>query len=315
MLWRRVEGMPHAAISAVFIPIGGGTLPGASIAQQDAEDEADFESSSSSGPGAMPAAPVGASSSASASAASGISASPVQAIVVTNFHAYWNPRWPELKVLQVALVTQATNRIRLAVNSKLGRNDGAVLLCGDLNTMPLLRGPTEADPSPGHGREWPLAPGVYELLTSGHLPAEHPHHPFARRKGALYKSDVPPLHPSSVPPITLPLRFASAYATVTGAEPAWTNWHTHDFVECLDYIFVATHERDSVTSASVGSSDSPLSPAWRPLTGAPMPFAVLQPPSEADILALPGGKAGGCPNEAVPSDHIPIAAKLRFPAP
>ena len=69
--------------------------------------------------------------------------------------------------------------------------------------------------------------------------------------------------------IHLPLRFASAYAAVAGAEPLWTNWHTHGFRECLDYIFVATHSRTVVTeqrgSGAGRSLHTAPASAWEPL--------------------------------------------------
>jgi endonuclease/exonuclease/phosphatase family metal-dependent hydrolase len=275
-----------------------------------------------------------------------------QCIVVANVHVYWSPSWPEVKVLQVALVAGACDALRRGANAAAGRDDTAVLLAGDFNTMPALSGPTEHDPLPwiqpspalaaataaahsplphgsssssgggggggggggdsdrgsgggvGEGGGWPLVPGVYELLTSGALPRTHPHHPYTRRRTDVpggFSGGGPAIHVDAVPALRLPLRFESAYVTVTGREPEWSNWHLHTFVETLDYILIATH---------VEHLEPDGSPSWRPLPGAPAPVAVLAPPSRAAILALEGGAEGGCPNEGVPSDHIPLVAKL-----
>ena len=317
-LWRRLDTMPHVALAAVFVPIGGsGHSAGGSAAAQPQEDDDDMDGSRS-GPGAMPT-PSSPSPSNDASqrlptlaAQAGGIVPAGQPIVITNFHAYWNPKWPEVKVLQVGLVIAAANRIRRSINARAGRDDAAVIFCGDLNTMPLLKGPTESDPLPGEGGR-PLVPGVYELLVSGRLDSSHPHHPVARRSGLYYKSDLPPLSPASMPALQLPLRFASAYVSVSGSEPEWSNWHTHDFCETLDYIFVATHEAAAVTEESASRSSSSgddYALEWRPLRAVPQPFSVLQPPSKTDVMALQGAAGGGCPNEGVPSDHIPLAAKF-----
>ena len=96
------------------------------------------------------------------------------------------------------------------------------------------------------------------------------------------------LHPASVPHIHLPLRFVSAYAAVAGAEPAWSNWHTHGFRECLDYMFVATHAREvAVCRRSHGTSATEPATAWAP---------IVPPPASASAAAAPvarGGSSGG----------------------
>lgn len=339
-LWQRLEGMPHAALAVVLTRRADGGAaarrdldsppaipsareaappaapPGSSDAGDDGDDGGDpFEAGGGRGrgAGAMPQPPP---------ASATVPPRGQQAFVITNFHAYWSPAWPELKVLQVALVTAGADRIRRQANAASGRDDAALVFCGDLNTMPSIAGPTEYDSEPGPAG-WPLTPGVYELLTSGSLPQEHPHHPYTRRKdGEGGKGNPnPPLHRDSVPALKLPLRFSSAYKAVTGSEPDWTNWHCHTFIECLDYVFVGTHEHSDSAGASdaVGSalgedvtmsSHEPAASSWQPIPRAPVPYAVLAPPAKEDILALDGGKEGGCPNEACPSDHIPLVVKF-----
>lgn len=107
-----------------------------------------------------------------------------QPLVVTNCHAFWDPKWPEAKAMQLALWVEATDHVRRAAVAATGRGDTAVVLCGDLNTVPSIAAPTDFDVlpgPPGSDAAWPLVPGVYHMLTHGHLPLEHAHHPFTRR--------------------------------------------------------------------------------------------------------------------------------------
>lgn len=321
-LWRRLEGMPQVALAAVIAPkaaaggsgsydvvmadSGAGAMPSPATASAAADDDDDY------GDG-LPSLLASSRGGAEPAAAHAPLPPGQQALVVTNFHAYWSPKWPEVKALQVALAVDATDGLRREVNARYGRTDTGVLFAGDFNTMPFIRGPTEYDAV----GPFPLVPGVYRLLSSGRLGADHPHHPVARRAPAHGRTDVPPLHPSALPHLELPLRFASAYVAAAGAEPAWTNWHGHDFVEALDYIWVATHERrpgagtgEGASSAAAAGDGDDDAAAWQPLPRVPVPVAVLLPPSGDDVRALDGGGAGGCPNEGIPSDHIPLVAAL-----
>ena len=316
-------------------------------------------------------------------------------VIVANAHLYWNPRYPEIKALQAALLVDALAELRgsicalgggrvpatLAALAKsashgtplrgrgrggagrsgprsaalaaakavvihgaatgglspLMSSDGtpaasvaiagtpgpALILCGDFNSLPVIRERTEYDSVvPPEG----LVSGVYDLLSTGLLPLAHPHHPASRRN----------LHSASVGPLDLPLRFHSAYAAVLGQEPPWTNWHRHEFKETLDYIWVAEAERGpGLASSDVPghSSSEPAGeagasgdggghvsgdevkllqkPMWIPLSGLRVHVdAVLDVPSDAAVHAYDGGAAGGCPNAGMPSDHIPIAARV-----
>lgn len=319
-------------------------------------------------------------------------------VIVANAHLYWNPRYPEIKALQAALLVDALAELRggicalgggrvpatlaaLATSAShgtplRGRGRGgagrsgprsaalaaakavvvpgaatggpsslmssdaappgayipgtpgpALILCGDFNSLPIIRERTEYDSVvPPEG----LVSGVYGLLSTGSLPLVHPHHPASRRN----------LHPASVGPLDLPLRFHSAYAAVLGQEPPWTNWHRHEFKETLDYIWVADAERgpglpvgpvssgvpgdsppgpvDETSASGDGSGEvsgdevEPLQrPTWMPLSGLRVHVdAVLDVPSDAAVHAYDGGAAGGCPNAGMPSDHIPIAARV-----
>ena len=315
-LWGAMEGMKHVA-QCLVLQLKAGDDGGSN---GDAGDQPSpiLQESARSWPAAGAAAAVAAALAAPTGGG--------QLLVVVNHHTFWDPGWPEVKTLQLSLVVHAADRLRRASDAAAARSDTALLLCGDLNTLPRLRSATRTDPFPGLGpaASWPLVPGVYELLTRGCLPACHAHHPFTRRGGAVYppirepSSGRPPLHAEAVPPLALPLRFASVHAAVAGAEPAWTNWHQHHFVETLDYILMATHElveergggEAAGTAAGGGAPTEEIT--WRPLQRVPQPLAALAEPSREDVLSLDGGREGGCPNEGIPSDHIPVVVRLAF---
>jgi len=132
--------------------------------------------------------------------------------------------------------------------------DAPFVLCGDFNIKP--------------------GDATYELLTSssGTLPPGHPELPPAREW-----DDWTP---------TVPTPLASAYATVDGAEPDFTNYaQVRDeppFIDCLDYIFY--------------SADGRLTPV-----------AVKPLPTREQV-------GGPLPTFAEPSDHILIAAEFKIAA-
>lgn len=302
-LWGWLRGMPHTALSLVLrarqrpgASGGGGAGP---AADGGARDDGAVAGGSDAELGDEESMGV-------AGSAHGHEAAPSSAplLVVTNFHAYWNPRWPEVKAMQVALVVDAAARLRQRVDAAGAPAPAAgstpLLLCGDFNSVPCLAGATDFDKEPGPAG-WPMATGVYALLTSGGLAQAHPHHPASRRAAAGLPLD-------SVPALALPLRFESAYARVLGREPAWTNWHA-SFVDTLDYVFVATHAR-----VDGGGDEGEGGAPWEALPGAPVAVAALEVPEDADVRALGGGAEGGCPNEGMPSDHIPLVVKLAWPA-
>lgn len=241
-------------------------------------------------------------------------------LIVANCHIYWNPRYPEIKVIQATLIVDALHDLRATLQrSAAGAATSAavrqtapspgpgLILCGDFNSMPVIRKPTEHDTEVPPGG---LVSGLYALLLDGFLPDDHPHHPRHRRSNLPLES-VSPLH--------LPLRFQSAYVCATGQEPSWTNWHGHDFRETLDYVFVATEEStcdtglsSEVETASLGVTLA-ASRSWHPVTGMRVePWAALDVPPDDVVRGFEGGDAGGCPNAGMPSDHILVAVKANL---
>ncbi|CAE8589614.1 unnamed protein product, partial [Polarella glacialis] len=78
---------------------------------------------------------------------------------VATSHLYWDPRYPDLKLLQAYLLAQELERFA---------GELPLVLAGDLNSTPLADGR-----SSGEGE----LSGVYSLLMRGVVDIRHPHHP------------------------------------------------------------------------------------------------------------------------------------------
>ncbi|CAE7805129.1 ccr4 [Symbiodinium sp. CCMP2456] len=133
-------------------------------------------------------------------------------LCISTSHLYWDPRYPDLKLLQAFLLARELETVAAT----------ELILAGDLNSTPLADGR-----SSGEGD----LSGVYELLVTGRVSALHPHHPVRMRPGSgilrgVGTKDVPDLRVSP---------FHSAYKEALGCEQAVTNL-TKDFQGCLDYI-------------------------------------------------------------------------------
>lgn len=131
-------------------------------------------------------------------------------VLVATSHLFWDPRYPDLKLLQAFLLAREVERLAAG---------GPAVLAGDLNSTPFLEG------SPG------AMSGAYELLTQGRVAASHPDHPAALRPAAGILRGI---SPEEVPELAVaPLR--SAYREAHGTEPLVTNV-SRDFRGCLDYV-------------------------------------------------------------------------------
>jgi len=156
-----------------------------------------------------------------------------------------------------AKVQVMTNHVSMAAQGALQFAEGTpCVLAGDFNIKP--------------------ADAPYELLTTGSLPADHPHMP-----------PLPPPNGDTWTP-TMPKVLDSAYVIGTGSEPEFTNlatnkWGGTAFCETLDYIFLSSGDGWKVR-------------AVRPL------------PSKEEVMIK-----GGCisyPIATEPSDHTMIWADL-----
>lgn len=130
-------------------------------------------------------------------------------LCVSTTHLHWDPKYPDLKLLQAFLLARELQGFA---------GERPLVLAGDLNSTPLTE-------------DGAAMSGVYRLLTQGNVLLGHPHHPVTLRPGAgilagVSKDDVPELE---VAP------FRSAYHEVNGCEGPITNV-SRDFRGCLDYI-------------------------------------------------------------------------------
>lgn len=132
---------------------------------------------------------------------------------IATTHLFWNPKYPDLKLLQAYLLTKELE--------KLCGTD-PVVLAGDFNSTPFTE---TVFGTAGLS-------GVYQLLVEGEVPLTNPHHPVVlrRTRGILLGVD-----PEDVPEFKV-LPFKSAYKEYFGSEGPITN-ASQEFRGCLDYIF------------------------------------------------------------------------------
>ena len=198
---------------------------------------------------------------------------------VATTHLFWDPKIPDLKLLQAYLLGRELHKYRQS-------NPAPIILGGDFNSVPLVDGnqQSEYNQSPEQSNSAgssssscasssSLASGVYDLFTQGQVAQDHPDHPCARRKK---------MH-GQVPMLRLPQRWRSAYKDVQGCEPKFTNY-TAGFKGCLDYILMS-----SVEDVDVRAS------------------AALSLPTEDDLK-----KEIGLPSSVFPSDHLPLLAEFEL---
>jgi len=149
-------------------------------------------------------------------------------LCIATSHLFWDPRYPDLKLLQAFLLVRELDSFMPS---------SPLVLAGDLNSTPHLEGGGVS--------------GVYALLTRGDVPPDHPHHPVALRRGVgilrgVAVSDMPQL---SVPPLL------SAYREAQGYEGPITN-ASRDFTGCLDYILYRRCGADFNAADAIAAADS-----------------------------------------------------------
>jgi len=132
------------------------------------------------------------------------------------------------------------------------------MLCGDFNSTPEN--------------------AVYDLLSSGVV---HPGHPDVNLDDMVDGRERERVLPQNIHQLSHGFRLGSAYATVTGTEPAFTNY-TGGFKGVLDYMWYSSE-------------------LLRPLSTSPVP-------KEDEIRDI--GIA--MPSVGFSSDHILIMADMRF---
>ncbi|KAF0688105.1 Aste57867_20266 [Aphanomyces stellatus] len=117
-------------------------------------------------------------------------------ISVTNVHIFSNPEFPDVKLWQTHTLLQQIEHLAHARRLP-------VIVCGDFNSEP--------------------SSAVYDLLSQNHVRSDHP--------DLKYLAEV--LHLSK---LTHPMALQSAYASVFGTEPPYTNY-TGTWIGVVDYIW------------------------------------------------------------------------------
>eukprot|EP00929_Paragymnodinium_shiwhaense_P120204 TRINITY_DN92104_c0_g1_i1.p1 TRINITY_DN92104_c0_g1~~TRINITY_DN92104_c0_g1_i1.p1 ORF type:complete len:380 (+),score=94.53 TRINITY_DN92104_c0_g1_i1:140-1279(+) len=208
------------------------------------------------------------------------STSAMPEVCVATTHLFWDPKYPDLKLLQAFLMARELEDFA---------KDCPVVLGGDFNSTPFTEEGGELS-------------GVYALLLRGKLETTHPHHPVSLRpqRGILRGVKA-----ADVPDFTLRAPcYRSAYADALGFEGPITN-SSPEFEGCLDYIFYREGHR-----SPAGESHGPPSAGLETEAAGATTLRLLEAeplPSEASLRGqLP------LPSAEHPSDHLPLLAEFEL---
>lgn len=159
-------------------------------------------------------------------------------ILVANTHLFWNPRRPDIKVLQAAMLADAAARfLQEFYYFTTLPSDLICVLAGDFNSVPVLQPQFLPDKV---GKIWQLQggakaghkhhqSGVYEFLTTGTLDASHPEHPSTFGSAPKLKA------------LSMDKSFVNGFtcAYTKGGFPPEITTKTATFCGRLDYVFVS----------------------------------------------------------------------------
>lgn len=166
-------------------------------------------------------------------------------VLVANTHLFWDPKREDIKTMQICGMAAG-----IAEFCRVSGMDPArpppLIVCGDFNIMPYRTLPEDAFKTKLYTEE--LAAGtppntaLFELLSSGTLSADHPHHPDRWYAFLPSKPSCP-----RIGDLTIPFKLKNAYeAPFDAYAPVFTT-KTDDFQGWLDHIFVS----DKVTVEQV----------------------------------------------------------------
>jgi CCR4-NOT transcription complex subunit 6 len=213
-------------------------------------------------------------------------------------HLFWNPEYPDVKMVQAATLCAESRRFLLssmaALNVEVDHDISMIpcILMGDFNSLPEYRDTLGSDVSQQQQQQHQkpdMASGVYELLLHANDLERHPHHPLNWRKS---KSDAISTNVSMRHKLNCHgFQLASAMKAISGKEPDATTC-TPWFSGCLDYIFytpklLACEEYleipiDLCTSTNCNGGDT----------------------NKDELCTMP--------NAVCPSDHLAIGCSFRF---
>ena len=201
-------------------------------------------------------------------------------LVVANTHLFWNPARTDIKSAQAYSLTQALSIFikdvyddseigEICINEKL-----ALVLCGDFNSFPQCSSEDGMLGKPS---------GVFKLLETGELTAEHPEHPDAWHNSMGVSYPNPRLGV-----LKSRYRVQNAYdiPEFVSRRPMFTT-KTDEFQGWIDHIFV----NDGISVEQV------LSP--------PIYMGDLDASRKAR-------KFRPIPNANFPSDHVPLGIVVRI---
>ncbi|RLN55189.1 hypothetical protein BBP00_00008614 [Phytophthora kernoviae] len=121
-------------------------------------------------------------------------------ICIANVHIFPNPKFPDVKMWQVSMLAKQLERVTLSRNLP-------TILCGDFNSEP--------------------SSAVYEFMTRNHVSLGHPDLQYAPSQLSNIYASLDLEHN---------IGFASAYASVFGSEPEYTNYTGH-WTGVVDYVW------------------------------------------------------------------------------
>jgi CCR4-NOT transcription complex subunit 6 len=130
---------------------------------------------------------------------------PPQRVIVCNTHVHWNPELCDVKLMQTQMMMEELMTLRSKLRAESPSSKPIpMIVCGDFNSEPTS--------------------GVYELLSQGQLPPDHPefgHYRYGQYSQQGLKHNIP---------------LVSVYNHAAQGEPPFTNY-TATYVGVLDYIF------------------------------------------------------------------------------
>ena len=142
----------------------------------------------------------------------------INQVCITNTHLYSHKDFPDVKLWQSWQLLQELENFIMSRGANL-----PLIICGDFNSTPDT--------------------AVYDLLSRQ---AVHPGHPDVN---VATSDDVPNVLPDAMN-ITHSFQLGSAYQTVLGEEPTFTNYTKH-FVGTLDYIWYSAQNLRPLSAAPI----------------------------------------------------------------